>query len=130
MKAKAEIRMGTQIRVRARIRGREWNIVEEKSDPAKLSLSSLLTNDHKLFKVKTCRSSCSLANVKENILKVIKSSFSTLMCHLIVLEVLNNFSLSLDDSLKEMRRANANEETSSPQSLNLSKKSYTDKFPN
>ena len=102
VKAKAEIRMGTQIRVRARIRGREWNIVEEKSD--KLSLSSLFTNDHKLFKVKTCRSSCSLANVKENILKVIKSSFSTLMCHLIVLEVLNNFSLSLDDSLKEMRR--------------------------
>ena len=105
VKVKAEIRVGTQIRIRARIRrGREWNIVEEKSDPAKLSLSSLLTNDHKLFKVKTCRSSCSLANVKENISKVIKSSFSTLMCHLIVLEVLNNFSLSLDDSLKEMRR--------------------------
>ena len=104
VKAKAEIRIGTQIRVRARIRGREWNIVEEKSDPAKLSLSSLLTNDHKLFKVKTCRSSCSLANVKENISKVIKSTFSTVMCHLIVLEVLNNFSLSLDDSLKEMRR--------------------------
>ena len=64
VKVKAEIREGTQIRVRARIRGREWNIVEEKSDPAKLFLSSLFTNDHKLFKVKTCRSSCSLANVK------------------------------------------------------------------
>ena len=75
VKAKAEIRVGTQIRVRARIRGREWNIVEEKSDPAKLSLSSLLTNDHKLFKVKTCRSSCSLANVKRKHIRFCKFYF-------------------------------------------------------